>query len=66
MIFRSPYDREFEREQEIEREAYQRGANNILNKIRAEIAEQASCNGFFNDGIERALTIIDKYTGVRE
>jgi hypothetical protein len=38
--------------------------NELLDKIRAEIAEQASCNGFFNDGIERALEIIDKYAEV--
>lgn len=43
---------------------YKNGKSDVLDKIRVEIAEQASCNGFFNDGIERALEIIDKYAGV--
>ena len=33
----------------------------LLDKIRAEIESQMSSNGFFNDGIGRALQIIDKY-----
>lgn len=33
-----------------------------LDTIKTKIELQMSCNGFFNDGIERALQIIDKYT----
>lgn len=32
-----------------------------LENMREEIRSQISYNGFFNDGIERALQIIDKY-----
>lgn len=66
MIFRSPYDREFEREQEIEHEAYQRGASNILNKVRAEINDiEEGISSYHNDRPwlykDEVLEIIDKY-----
>lgn len=65
MIFRSPYDRDFEQEQEIEHEAYQRGANNILNKIRAEIEQIADQEQKHDKkwatGLRYAVKIIDKY-----
>ena len=37
-----------------------------LGKIRAEIESQLCGNGNFNDGIDRALEIIDKYKGARK
>lgn len=38
----------------------------LLGKIRAEIESQLCGNGNFNDGIDRALEIIDKYRGEQE
>ena len=40
---------------------YKDGKSDVLDKIRAKIESQMSSNGFFNDGIERALFIIDLY-----
>ena len=34
-----------------------------LDKLRDEIEAQIAYNGFFNDGVKRALQIIDKYKG---
>lgn len=71
MTFRSPYDREFEREQEIEHEAYQRGVDNILYKIKAEIQENINYNKKMNyqgivAGLLLTLDIIDKYKAESE
>lgn len=69
-MIRSPYDREFEREQEIEHEAYQRGVNNILDKVRAEIERlhyHPKLDFIKNDEVvEMALDIIDKIQGIKE
>ena len=65
MIFRSPYDRELERMQEMEHKAYQRGKNNVLDKLRAEIESMDFDFGDYydhtNEIIEMVCKAIDKY-----
>jgi hypothetical protein len=33
----------------------------LFDKMRAEMQSQIACNGFFNDGIEKCIAIVDKY-----
>lgn len=46
---------------------YEDGKSDVLDKIRTEMQSQIACNGFFNDGIEKCIEIVDKYReGERE
>ena len=51
---------EWEHDHEILK-AYSDGANEVLDKIRAEIESLKPCQGCFYDGITRCLEIIDEY-----
>ena len=67
--FRSPYDREFELQEQEEHKAYQRGFNvgrkSVLDKIRAEIQEELKQDNhsFYRAALEDVIKIIDRYEG---
>lgn len=51
---------------ELERKYGAEPLDNVLDKIRAEIKEQYGGCGLINDGLDMALSIIDKYMAESE